>query len=269
MTDAQQERRRRSFEAVAERYLAARPPYPAAALDIIVARITPPADVLEVGPGPGLATLPMAQRGYRIVAVELGERLAAEARRNLEPYRNATVVHAAFETWEPARPHSFDLVLAASSWHWVDPALGYDRAHRALRESGWLALMANHPRPGRLGSRARRFWDATDSMYRRHAPGLVRRRGWNPSRLPDLRAEIAASGSFHAAERHVIEWRMDFSADAYLDLIGTYSDHATLPARSRARLFRAIHDLARREFGGVVPRYYRTTLFLARAGGGG
>jgi SAM-dependent methyltransferase len=263
--DRQQEARRRSFDAVAARYAEVRPSYPAAAFDLIAARVPPPADVLEVGPGPGMATLPMASRGYRIVAVELGERLAAEARRSLAGHADVEVINADFETWELRRPHAFDLLLAASSWHWIDPAVGYQRAFQALRRGGWLALLANHPRPGRKGTAARRFWDATDPLYRRFAPELVRRRGWNPSRLPDMRRQILGSGRFAAVERHVVSWRRDFDPDSYVGLLGTYSDHATLAARDRQRLFDAIRALALDEFGGSVPRYYRTVVYLAQA----
>jgi SAM-dependent methyltransferase len=262
---ALQERRRRSFDAIAGQYLAHRPPYPAAAFELLAARVPPPARILEVGPGPGLATLPLAKRGYRIVAVELGAELAAEASRNLVAYPGVRVVNADFEDWQSPRPHAFDLLLAASSWHWIDPAVGYERAWRALRAGGWLALMANHPRPGRCGTRSRRFWDATDALYRRFAPALVRRRGWNPSRLPNQAVPIRRSGRFGPVERHVIAWRRTFSADDYIGLIDTYSDHRTLPDGARRQLFAAIHQLADAEFGGQVPRYYRTVVYLAPA----
>jgi SAM-dependent methyltransferase len=265
VADASHARRRGSFDAVAASYLANRPPYPAAAFDLVAARVPPPADVLEVGPGPGLATLRMAERGYRIAAVELGERLAAEARRNLARYDEVQVITGNFEDWQPPHPHAFDLLLAASSWHWIDPAVGYERAWLALRRGGWLALMANHPRPGRIGSRSRTFWAATDAIYRRHAPELVRRRGWNPSRLPDQGAAIRRSGRFSAAERHIIAWGHTFDSDAYVALLNTYSDHRTLPAGRRQRLFDDIRRLALDEFGGRVPRYYRTVVYLAQS----
>jgi len=264
-----EERRRRSFDAVADRYLAHRPPYPAAALDLLANRVPPPADVLEVGPGPGLATIPLAERGYRIVGIELGARLAAEAGRNLAGQAGVRIVNADFEHWQPPKPHDFDLVLAASSWHWIDPAVGYERAWIALRDRGWLGLMANHPRPGRIGTPGRRFWDATDALYRRFAPELVKRRGWNPPRTPDHRAAIRRSGRFVEPDRHVIPWHHSFGADDYVALLDTYSDHRTLPAANRRRLFAAIHRLVTEEFDGRVPRYYRTVVYLASARPGG
>jgi SAM-dependent methyltransferase len=260
--DRQHEARRRSFDAVADRYADVRPTYPTAAFDLVVGAVPPPARVLEVGPGPGLATLPMAQRGYEVVGIELGANLARVARRRLAAFASVRIIRADFQAWRPP-VGSFDLALAASAWHWIDPEIGYPKVMAALRGGGYLALMANHPRPGRLGSRQRTFWDATDPLYRRFAPSLVKRRGWNPTRLPDLRQQLRRAG-FEDVQRHVIIWRHDFDAAAYLGLLGTFSDHLTLSDRARERLFGAIRELADGRFGGVVAREYHTVVDLAR-----
>jgi SAM-dependent methyltransferase len=254
--------RRSSFDAVAEQYADARPPYPPSVFDLICKRVPPPARVLEVGPGPGVATLPLAERGYEVVGVELGAKMARVARRRLAAFSSVHIVHADFHEWEPV-PGSFDLVVAASAWHWIDPSVGYARAQAALRPGGYLVLVANHPRPGRLGSPQRRFWDATDPIYRQHAPALVARRGWHPTRLPDLRPEMRRSG-FPDVERLVIRWRLTFTPDAYVRLLDTYSDHRTLHDGQQQRLLGAIHCLAEDRFGGQVPREYRTVVYLAR-----
>jgi SAM-dependent methyltransferase len=79
------ERRRSIFDQAAELYDQARPRYPPALFDDLagLAGIGPGVRVLEVGPGTGQATVPLAERGCRLVAVELGPDLAAVARRNL------------------------------------------------------------------------------------------------------------------------------------------------------------------------------------------
>jgi len=255
--------RRNSFDAIAEQYAEARPAYPSSVFDLISDRVPPPARVLEVGPGPGVATLPLAERGYEVVGVELGTNLARVARRRLAGFPSVHIVHADFQEWEPV-PGSFDLVLAASAWHWIDPSIGYARAQAALRSGGYLVLVANHPRPGRLGSAQRRFWDATDPIYRRYAPALVARRGWHPTRLPDLRPEMRRS-AFQDVERIVIRWRLTFASEAYVRLLDTYSDHRTLPDSQRQRLLGAIRGLADDRFGGNVRREYDTVVHLARA----
>lgn len=262
--EALHEARRTSFDAVADSYAAVRPPYPEAVFEEIQRVVPPPANVLEIGPGPGMATLPMAERGYRVHGLELGANLARVARNRLAAFGGVEIVRADFHEWEPERDGAFDLVLAASSWHWIDPAVGYPKARRALHRGGWLALLFSHPRPGRPGSRSRAFWDQTDELYRRWAPTLVARRGSPPLALRDQRREIRGSGCFQAAERLTWRWRQEFSADAHIGLLDTYSDHRTLPKRERERLYAAIRRLVNERFAGVVPREYQTVLYLAR-----
>ena len=65
---------RTTLDAVPEAYDAAWPPAPPEVLDGLVslARLQPGARLLEIGCGTGQATMPLAQRGFEIVAVELG-----------------------------------------------------------------------------------------------------------------------------------------------------------------------------------------------------
>ena len=67
-------RLRVTFDGDAERYDRARPGYPAATFDDLLALtgLGPGARVLEIGCGTGQATVPLAERGCQIVAVELG-----------------------------------------------------------------------------------------------------------------------------------------------------------------------------------------------------
>lgn len=255
--------RRRSFDEIADAYAAARPGYPDAAFNVIAERVPPPARVLEIGPGPGTATVPLAERGYQVVAVELGETMATAARQRLRRYPNVRIVRADFEEWSSRE--QFDLVLAASSWHWIDPAGSYGAAHRALRPGGWLAMIANHPRQGRRGTRMRAFWDLTDELYRRHAPAILERGMWSPRRMPYTAASLRRSGLFGAVQRLTWRWRRDFTADEYLALLGTYSDHLALPAAQRTALLAAIRSTIETQFGGVVRREYWTHLHLGRA----
>jgi hypothetical protein len=46
---------------------------------------------VEIGPGTGQATLPLAERGFEIVGVELGERLTAFAREKLSAFNPAVI----------------------------------------------------------------------------------------------------------------------------------------------------------------------------------
>jgi protein-L-isoaspartate O-methyltransferase len=74
-----------TFDSAAEVYQEARPLYPERLFDrlVSVTGLQPGDRVLEVGAGPGKATLPLARRGLRITALEPGPALAARARRDL------------------------------------------------------------------------------------------------------------------------------------------------------------------------------------------
>jgi cyclopropane fatty-acyl-phospholipid synthase-like methyltransferase len=110
-----------TFDSAAEVYQEARPQYPERLFDrlVSVTGLQPGDRVLEVGAGPGKATLPLARRGLRITALEPGPALAARARRDLAGYP-VEVVEARLEDWD-GEPSAYAAVIAATSWHWVDP----------------------------------------------------------------------------------------------------------------------------------------------------
>jgi SAM-dependent methyltransferase len=105
-----------------------------------LAGLRPGDRLLEVGCATGKATIPLAQHGFQITCVEIGAELAVEATRNLAQFPGVQVIQEAFETWRPPRMAVFDLVLAATAWHWIDPAVKYRRAWELLRPGGHLAF---------------------------------------------------------------------------------------------------------------------------------
>ena len=82
-------------------YDRARPGYPVPVFEALATfgDLRPGSRVLELGPGTGQATRPLAERGYQVVAVELGARLAERARRNLAHFPTVTLVNAAVATF--------------------------------------------------------------------------------------------------------------------------------------------------------------------------
>ena len=137
-------RLRTTFDRAASQYQRARPAYPDALYADLCALtgVEPPARLLEVGCGPGKATLPLARMGFRITAVELGDALAAEARRNLAAFPGVSVTTSSFEEREPPPGVLFDLVYAATAWKWVDPEVAYAKAAALLPRGGHLAVWA-------------------------------------------------------------------------------------------------------------------------------
>lgn len=79
----------------------------------------------------------MARLSWPIVCLEPGNGMAAVARAKLA-VPDIEIVNTTFEDWDP-RGARFDLIFAATSWHWIEPAIGYSKAAALLRPGGWLA----------------------------------------------------------------------------------------------------------------------------------
>src|SRR5262245_58673001 len=120
---------RQTFESAADLYDAARPEYPPQLFEDVLelAELEPGARLLEIGCATGKATRPFLERGFAVTCVELGTELAERARRNLTGLP-VTIHVAPFEDWH-GEPASFDLVFAATAWHWIDPQVRYESAH--------------------------------------------------------------------------------------------------------------------------------------------
>ncbi|PRX97999.1 class I SAM-dependent methyltransferase [Allonocardiopsis opalescens] len=261
MTDTGRERLRRTFTEAAELYDRSRPGYPARMFRDLAraAQVGPGRRVLEIGCGTGQATLPLAARGCRIVAVELGAEMAAVARRRLAAFPRARVEVAAFEDW-PLPDEPFDTVLSATAFHWVDPRVRVAKAAEALRPGGALATVATHHVAG--GSSA--FFAEVQECYERFDPSTPPDLRLSPAaEVPEDRLETPGAERFGPPVFHRYEWEAGYSTRAYLDLLLTYSGHRALPEEARRGLFDAIGRLIDGRHGGRITKRYLTELRIA------
>lgn len=243
------------FDAVADRY-DVRPGYPPAVFDDVaaLARLGPDARVLEVGCGTGQATRALLARGWRVTAVELGADVAAAARARL-PGLDVRV--GAFEEL-PLPAGAFDLVFAATAWHWIDAARGAAAAATALRPRGALALVWNEHVAGDGDD----FFAAVQDLY--EDAGMARHRLTPATALPDRSAALVAGGHFGDVVRRRHPWRATYDAATYVTLLSTYSDHIRLAPAVRARLLDGIAALIDGRFGGRIVKHYVADLYVAR-----
>ena len=254
-------RKREAFNEVAELYDRVRPRYPAELFDDLaeLAELPDHGRILEVGAGTGIATLPLAERGYEIVAVELGSDLAAVARRRLATFANVEVVVGAFEEWQlPDEP--FDLVMSGTAWHWIDRAVGYRKAADALHGGGAFAIFSyKHVAGG-----DRDFFELSQPCYERYTPDH------DPDfRLPEPEEvepdtkELIGSGLFEAPVVRGYLTEETYSREEYADLLSTYSNHRALDEATRREFLDCIGSLIDGSFGGKVRKRYLNELVLA------
>ncbi|HET9111133.1 MAG TPA: methyltransferase domain-containing protein [Ktedonobacterales bacterium] len=220
---------RAGFDRVAEDYQRTRPVCPPQLFDdfIRLAGLNAGDRVVEIGCGTGQATVPLAERGLAVTAVELGPELAAIARRRLAGFPAAEVVTCSFEDW---RPHGapFDAVVAVSSLHWIDPRRRFSKPYELLRPGGVMAVAGClRAQPTDAG----RFWTEVQADYQ--AVGFEGDPPPPPDQISPWRFPREAQSLFEevASARYPFEAR--YSAEAYLANLATQSGtHALGEARS-------------------------------------
>lgn len=262
---SQDRRLRATFDRAAAGYQDARPDYPAELYADLLARtgVAPPAHLLEVGCGPGKATLPLARTGFRITAVELGEALAAEARRRLAAFPGVSVVSSSFEDWEPPEGARFDLVYAATAWKWVDPEVKYAKAAALLTQGGHLAVWnADHAMPADFDPFFTEIQKAYVEIGEGHDGPWP---GPPPEEQPDpMAAEFDASGHFTVVGTKLYVWALRYTADEYLALLDTFSGHIAMEPDKRAYLYREIRRLLAARPDGRLTRHWSAVLTVGR-----
>jgi len=218
------------FDEAAEAYQRTRPVCPPQLFDDLVglAGLRSGDRVAEIGCGTGQATVPLAERGMTVTAVEPGGNLAAVARRRLAGFPSADVLATSFEDWQPRRG-CFDAVVAVNSLHWVDPRFRYSKPSGLLRPGAAMVVAGcQWARP----PDAERFW--TDVQQDYQAVGYPGDPPPPPGQIgaPHLPAEAAAFFEEVACLRYPFQIR--YSAEDYLANLATQSGTRSLSPARRA-----------------------------------
>jgi SAM-dependent methyltransferase len=249
-----------AFDEVAELYDAARPAYPAALIEAVIAAADLTSDdaLLEVGCGTGQATEAFARRGCDIVAIEPGASLARLARRRLASFPNAAVVQTAFEDWR-MEAGVFRAVVAAQSWHWIDPELRFAKAARALCPGGVLAVFGHVPMA--LPPAVERAFAPIIAAL---APELAAppAENWYLADGP-LSGLFIRSGVFEWPLHRRYAWSVVRTAESLTRYLRTTSPYQRMEPDRRETLLRAL-ALAVERVGGAFEHRWETHLHLAR-----
>jgi SAM-dependent methyltransferase len=259
-----------------------RPGYPPEVFDELTRRcgLVREARVLEIGCGTGQATRDLAASGAAIRCVEPGAELAELARRNLADAPNVTIETTTFEAAH-GQPGSYDIVVSATAFHWIDPHVSFVKAARLLRPGGSLALLTNAHGAGGTHT-DQRIAQPIRELHRRLAPQVG---DWAFPSAEVLRERAQAGGDIAAVwarvERKLADprpvghlfdppavflypWLARYDRDHYLTMLASQSSYALLDPERRARLLDGIGRLVDEHLNGLVTKQYVTVLAIAR-----
>ena len=249
-----------SFGTDAQRYDQARPRYP----DELVIRIidgNPGLEVLDVGCGTGIAGRQFQAAGCTVLGVEPDARMADFARAAGLPVEVST-----FEAWDPAG-RKFDTVIAAQSWHWIDPVAGALKAADVLRPGGRLAIFGHvfEPPPevaepfaaafGRVvpdspfsNQPARRTVEMCEAMYAKVADAL------------------RETGTFRETQQWRFDWKQPYTRAQWLDLLPTTGGLTQLEPAQLNEILNAVGRAIDSLGGRFTMEYTTLTTVALRAG---
>lgn len=268
MQDANQEINSRSsksledkrtwYSPVAEIYYNARPPYPQEEITraIALAQLDSDTLILEVGCGPGNATVAFAKFGFSMTCLEPNQDFCDLARRNCESYPKISICNTSFEEWN-LEVNQFNAVLSANAFHWIQPEIKYAKSAEALRDNGFLILLWNMtPEP------QYEVYQAIEEVYQAYAPSLVRYEGVETQAeiLRGFGQDILKSGYFKELETEQITCSVIYSIDNYLKLLTTLR---RLEPQTKELLFAGLREKLE-SFGNSVQLSFLSAVHVAR-----
>jgi len=251
------------FQSIIRDYEAARPGYPDTLFRDIAefARLESSARILEIGAGPGQATEYFVQGDYDITALEISEKQVSFLNEKFARNAHFSCVCATFEDYLCAN-NSFDLIFSATAFHWINPEVGYPKAHRLLKKNGVVAVfwhLASIVEP------KTELQQQIRAIYRMHAPQLDDYlNDAEAEELHQLRiSQIQTQSLFRSPVSSVYRWQDAYSTQRYLQLMNSYSDfHSIDPSKRKAILdgVAALIDGA----GGTILIPQEVRLYMAR-----
>ena len=170
-------------------------------------------DALDIGAGTGKYTQLLAQRGWRITAVDPSADMLARLSADLPGA--TTLTGTAEHLGLPGA--SADLAVVAQAWHWCDPLAASTEIARVLRPGGALGLVWNQLDVG------------VPWVHR-----LARIMHAGDVHKPDFRPTIGPE--FGTAEAHNTRWAQAVTPEEIMELAKSRSYYLRAPEPIRAKV---------------------------------
>jgi SAM-dependent methyltransferase len=265
------EQRKHWYSPAAAAYHQVRPRYPQAIIDRVVevTQLSADSSLLEIGCGPAIATPAFAALGCRMLCIEPNPDFYHLAQQTCESYPNVELQNCSFEEWQ-LEPQRYDAVLAASSFHWVSPDVGYPKAAAALRPGGHLILLWNKELQPSY-----EVYQQLLAVHQTHTPSLKRTYEHSAMQAAILEqlgqmalsakrnSEGTESGYFKEMQSGHLEVEVTYTVDQYLMLLSTYSPYIKLEAQQRQTLFAGLRGVLEQN-GKTIQLFYVSAFHIAR-----
>lgn len=261
-----EEEGRTLFGADPRNYNQIRPPYPEQLYEFLLATgaLRSNASTLEIGAGNGLATRRLLDSGVNpLTIVEPDPRFSPWLTSIAKLFKaESRCIEASFEDAELPRSH-YDLVAAATSFHWIQPSIGLAKVAAVLKPGGYVALWWHV------------FGDVDrDDPYHEATQTILQPLSSSPSGgldtvpfaldTPARLRDFSSTGQFETPEYMVYRWTFVLNTEQVGALYATFSSISRLPEEQRKTILYQLMEVAERHFGGTVERNMVSPVYVAR-----
>lgn len=266
LTPEQKAARAASFGGAAAQYDRYRQGPPPAAVEWVLPE--PVRTAVDLGAGTGALSRLLVGRAAEVVAVEPDDRMRAILAESLPGVRALAGRGEAI----PLPDGSADVVMASSSWHWMDTVPTLLEVGRVLVPGGTLAAVWSGPDPDAgliaqaqalLGGDGSSDLATVDDESRANLSAALNDRNALVQAL-----EIPPGVPFDQPEQTEITWNMALNADELIGLLSTMSWVILMENEARERLFETARRVLRDALGVsgevTVDIGYRAEVFKAR-----
>jgi SAM-dependent methyltransferase len=227
-----------------------RPCYPDEIIDQALSHVQG-SRVLEIGSGPGTASVSLAERGYELLCLEPNPEFCKIAIERLACFPDVCIETTAFEEAD-THGQDFDGIVAASCMHWIAPEIALSKSSASLRNGGVLIMLWNM-----MLSPASSMLCEEIKQAHEFLPNRDELLCWSSE---DTQAEVAdsmgkrmiESGYFENFESNRMRQQLTYSGKEYTGLLSSYSTYMRLDPKQRADLFERIEEIIQKRNGGKL-----------------
>jgi hypothetical protein len=180
----------------------------------------------------------------------------AEARDRLASFPRVTLEQISFEQW-PQPTESFDAVVSAQAFHWVDPQIGIPKVVQLMKPRGAIAFFwrrAVHASAA-LSDAVQRVHEAFDLVLPLRSDFF--------EVAAQIKSDIEKSGSFDETTVCKFSESITYDTQGYLRHLSVYPGYVAMPEGTRRRLFEEIARVLA-DAGNTVRLEILTLLYVAR-----
>ena len=213
-----------------------RPDYPSTIISEVIEKtaINASSKLLEIGSGPGTATKAFAEIGCTIDCVEPNPYFVDMARQHFKSHPHIHIHQSTFEEYHHGSP-MVDVVLAATSFHWVAREVALAKSAEILKSSGYLFLLWNkelHPTDG-AGENVREIHEC-------FALGkiLFESESRQVETLKAMGEWVSGNKYFGGFDFGFSVSSVRYSARRYIDALNSYSPYMEMSDRVKTDLFK-------------------------------